>query len=111
MASISECRVALEKLSTSMRRVDASTTNGALPRTVSCGVRDLDLVFTGTLDTDGFRDVTTESAPPAQIRLDMTSDDLVALSEGNLDFASSWIRGRIKVHASFGDLLRLRHIF
>jgi hypothetical protein len=111
---LEECADALDHLSELMSGVDAADLRGALPRSVTCHVTDLDVVFAGTLDVDGFRDVErydAGGAPPAQIRLAMSSDDLVALSAGELDFAGAWLRGRISVGASFGDLLKLRRIF
>ena len=38
----------------------------------------------------------------------MGSDDLIALTDGELDFAKAWLSGRIKVEASVRDLLKLR---
>ena len=63
-------------------------------------------------DRDGtLHDITTEPAPvKAQISLQATSDDLVALVDGDLNFASSWARGRVKLEASFKDLLTLRKL-
>ena len=37
--------------------------------------------------------------PKADIRFEMRSDDLVALTEGRLHFAAAWASGRVKVHA------------
>jgi hypothetical protein len=31
--------------------------------------------------------------------------------DGSLNFISAWTSGRIKVNASFGDLIKLRKIF
>jgi hypothetical protein len=45
---------------------------------------------------------------PAQIRLSMTSDDLLALAGGEVSLSSAWLSGRLKVQASFPDMLRLR---
>ena len=51
---------------------------------------------------------TTEPAPKAQVRLTVGSDDLVALTDGELDFGRAWLSGRVKVEASVRDLLKLR---
>jgi hypothetical protein len=111
VATLAECETAVARLSGAMQGLDPEKRSAVAPRVVSCRVTDLDVVFTGTLDGDGFHDVTTNAAEPAQMRLELASDDLVALSRGELAFASAWARGRIKVHASFGDLLRLRKFF
>jgi hypothetical protein len=111
VATLADCETAVTRLSSAMHGLDADRRAAVAPRMVSCRVTDLDVVFTGVLDGDGFHDVTTEATEPAQIRMEISSDDLVALSRGQLAFAPAWARGRIKVHASFGDLLRLRRFF
>lgn len=112
MATVEESRVALERLSHALTRLDPDARASAIvERTVSARLTDLDVVFTGRLDHDGFHDMTTEPAERAQIRLTMTSDDLVALADNELSFGKAWSSGRLKVEASFGDLLRLRKLF
>jgi hypothetical protein len=112
LATIEECHAALGRLSTALRGLDSDKRERqVLDRSVSCRVPDLDVVFNGRLDGDGFHDITTEAAPKAQIGLTIPSDDLVALADGQLNFASAWAQGKVKVSASFGDLLRLRKLF
>ena len=48
------------------------------------------------------------SLPKADIRLTMTSDDLLALTRGDVSFAKAWSSGRLKLDAGIRDLLRLR---
>ena len=50
------------------------------------------------------------AVPKADIRLTMTSDDLLALTDGELHFGSAWATGRVKLEAGLRDLLRLRKI-
>lgn len=111
MASMQECRSALSRLSGAMGGLDAANSGQVLDRTVSCTVPDLGVVFSGRLDGAGFHDISIDPAPRAQIRLTVGSDDLVALADGRLNFASAWSSGRVKIAASFGDLLRLRKLF
>lgn len=80
----------------------------AVERTLSCHINDLDVTFSGLLSEDGLTEVTEEPRPEAQIRLSVTSDDLLALCQGDLAFASAWTRGRVRIDASVMDLLRLR---
>ena len=40
----------------------------------------------------------------------MSSDDLVALTDGHLHFGKAWASGRLKLEAGLRDLLRLRKI-
>lgn len=87
-------------------------------RTLSCTVTDLGLVYRGRLSSGHLSDIRVDDgaaagdggdgAPPAQLRLSLGSDDLVSLARGELDFAKAWLGGRVKLEASFADLLRLR---
>jgi hypothetical protein len=115
MASVEECRAALGKLAASMSSADDETKRNMLDRTVSCYMSDLDVTFTGRLAGGQLVDITEHPGGPpaadkAQIGLAMTSDDLVALTDGKLPFVSAWLSGRVKVDASFRDLLRLRSL-
>lgn len=79
-------------------------------RTVSCRVRDLDVVWSGRLCDDGLCEVTCADRDRAQVRLTVGSDDLLALAEGRLAVPAAWASGRLRVQASPLDLLRLRAV-
>ncbi|MFE4977450.1 SCP2 sterol-binding domain-containing protein [Kitasatospora sp. NPDC056651] len=112
MANAEECREALEQLSRNMAKSTGDVRKAAaLDRSLSCRITDLDLTFTGRLRDGRIQDVTAAPGTPAEkaeIRLTMTSDDLVALVDGRLAFASAWAGGRVRLEAGFRDLLRLR---
>ncbi len=114
MATIEECRTALEKLSENIGRAQGDAADAIrLDRSVSCRITDLDLTFTGRLAGGRIREVATVPGPPsgrAQIRLAMTGDDLVALVEGRLHFAKAWAAGRVRLEVGLRDLLRLRSL-
>ncbi|WP_335937240.1 SCP2 sterol-binding domain-containing protein [Streptomyces sp. PTD5-9] len=112
MATMAECRSALDRLSDNLAGADGDVRGAAaLDRSLSCHVRDLDITFSGRL-TDGRIEVMdTADGPPrekAEIRLAMNGDDLVAMVDGELNFAKAWGTGRVRVEAGFRDLLRLR---
>jgi hypothetical protein len=114
MATTEECRDALDKLSDNMRGADGDVRAAAeLDRSVSCHITDLDVTFAGRM-ADGRIDVReTLQGPPrekAEIRLAMTGDDLVALVDGELNFARAWGSGRVRLEAGLRDLLRLRKL-
>jgi hypothetical protein len=85
-----------------------------LDRSLSCRLTDLGEVVLGRLSSGAVRDLhavpDAPSVPKADIRLTMTSDDLVALTDGRLTFASAWASGRVKLEAGLRDLLRLRKL-
>ncbi len=114
MATIEECRSALDKLSDSMQRAEGDVREAAaLDRSVSCHIRDLDVTFAGRMRGGRIEVHDTVQGPPpdkAEIRLAMTGDDLVALVGGELNFAKAWGSGRVKLEAGLRDLLQLRKL-
>ena len=109
MATLAQCRSALEDLAARLHTVDDDDRKRhAFDRSLSCHVPDLDVTFSGQLDDGRIVDITTEPAPRAQIRLTASSDDLVALTAGDLSFGQAWMSGRVKVEAGVRDLLKLR---
>ncbi|MYS86299.1 alkyl sulfatase C-terminal domain-containing protein [Embleya scabrispora] len=112
MATVEECRRALEELSAKMGRAEGDTRKAVqLDRSLSCRVTDLDVTFSGRLRDGALHDIDTEPRnDKAQIRLTMTGDDLIALVAGDLNFAAAWAKGRVKLEASFKDLLVLRKL-
>jgi putative sterol carrier protein len=112
MATIEECRTALDRLSENLAQTtgDVSRT-AAMERSLSCWITDLDITFTGRLMEGRIQEVVAVPGPPAgraQIRLTMAGDDLVALVDGKLNFAKAWASGRVRLEAGLVDLLRLR---
>ncbi|MEV4613451.1 sterol-binding protein [Kitasatospora sp. NPDC049258] len=114
MASIEECREALEQLSRNMSRAEGGVRKAAeLDRSLSCWITDLDLTFSGRLRGGRIQDITSAPGAPAEraeIRLAMAGDDLVAMVGGRLNFATAWASGRVRLEAGFRDLLRLRSL-
>ncbi|MFE7427855.1 MULTISPECIES: SCP2 sterol-binding domain-containing protein [unclassified Streptomyces] len=112
MATMAECRSALERLSDNLAGADGDVRSAAaLDRSLSCHVRDLDVTFVGRLTDGRIQVLNTVDGPPrerAEIRLAMNGDDLVAMVDGELNFAKAWGTGRVRLEAGFRDLLRLR---
>lgn len=111
MASVEECLAALTDLARRLAAVDGDTRRKhSVDRTVSCTVPDLDTTFFGRLGDNGIEDLTQGSDEAAQIKLTVSSDDLVALTQGELNLAGAWASGRVKIDASMMDLLKLRNL-
>ena len=112
MATTEECRTALDKLSDNLAQADGDVRGAAsLDRSLSCHIKDLDITFTGRLEDGRIAVADTFPGPPrdrAEIRLAMNGDDLVAMVNGDLNFAKAWASGRVRLEAGFRDLLRLR---
>lgn len=116
MATAKQCRAALDGLVKTVDGVDPALRAKHIPeRSVLCVVRDLDVVFTARLDSEGVHDLVQTragaEATPCDVRLALDSDDLIALASRQDDFLTAWLRGRVQVSASMRDMLRLRSLF
>jgi putative sterol carrier protein len=110
VATIDECMTALKGI---LGGLASNPAAAGLDRSLSCRLTDLDQLVVGRLASGSVHDVTVVpdgSAPKADIRLTMTSDDLVALTDGRLHFGQAWATGRVKLEAGLRDLLRLRKL-
>jgi hypothetical protein len=104
-----QCLTALQKV---LGDLASSPAAAGLDRTLSCRLTDLDEVVLGRLSTGAVRELHVlphgPEVPKADIRLTMSSDDLVAMTDGDLHFGTAWASGRVKLEAGLRDLLRLR---
>jgi putative sterol carrier protein len=109
MATVAECRAAIDELARRLDGVDATARAKHVPdRTIGVTLLDLDVTFLGRLHEGSLVDVVEADGPKPQVRLVMNSDDLVSLTTGDLHFAHAWASGRVRLDASLRDLLRLR---
>ena len=112
MATVEECEAAMHLLAARLKSPDADGTRGKLiDRSISCHLRDLGVTFSGQLRGGEILDIHQAPTPDGQITLTTTSDDLVALVNGQLNFAKAFAAGRLKIDASVFDLLKLRSLF
>jgi hypothetical protein len=114
VATLEECRVAVEELARRLAGLEHRARRHARDRTVSCWLPDLDVTFHGRLHDGHLVDITTSpnrDQVPADLRLRLSSDDLIALVDGSLSVTEAWATGRLKIDASLRDLLRLRSMF
>jgi len=109
MATVDECREALQKLAANLA-ANADQVRIDLDRPLACSIKDLGVAFHGRLLDGRLVDLADGDDPKAKIRLTATGDDLVALVNGQLDFARAWTSGRVSVSANPFDLLKLRKL-
>jgi hypothetical protein len=111
MATIDECTTALRGV---LGPIASNRAAEGLDRSLSCRLTDLDQVLLGRLTAGAVRDLHAvpdgPSVPRADIRLTMTSDDLLALTRGDVSFAKAWSSGRLRLDAGIRDILRLRSL-
>lgn len=112
MASVEECERAFHDLAERLATADPEHKKRAdFDRTLSCTLPDLDVVFGGRLDHGELTDIRQIDDSRAQVRMTMSSDDLISMVKGELNMGAAWATGRIKIDAGVRDLLRLRSIF
>lgn len=111
MASLEESRLALEELARRLAGVDHAHRQKTIPdRSLSLHLLDHDAFFVGLLHNGELTHIHLDESAgeKTDIGLSMTSDDLLALTEHRLSFPHAWATGRVRINASFRDLLRLR---
>lgn len=111
MATVEECAQALHKLAARADKSDTPGPHQDVDRSLTCALPDLGVVFAGRLEGGRLHDIRQADDSAAQIRLEMSSDDLVRLVDGKLNLSTAWATGRVRVHAGVRDLLLLRTIF
>ena len=85
MATKRQCEAALRSLAKRLDGVDASLRKRHAPdRTVTCRIPDLDTTFSGRLHEGALLDISNDPLDDAQIRLTVSSDDLLAVTNGEL---------------------------
>jgi hypothetical protein len=111
MATVAESEQAFHALADRLANADPAARKEGFDRSLSCTLRDIGVIF-GARVLDGLLvDIRQVDRPTAQVKLTMTSDDLLKLVAGKIKFAPAWAAGRIKVDASVLDLIKLRKIF
>jgi predicted lipid carrier protein YhbT len=112
MATVEECERAMHELAGKLAgNSGTGVRNKIEDRSLSCEIRDLKVVYAGRLHGGTLTDIRQVKDTRAQIRLSMTSDDLLALTQGNLNLGRAWATGRIRISASVFDLIKLRAMF
>ncbi len=112
MATADECEKAFRTLADRLAASDPEhRKRHALDRSLSCRLPDIDTVFAARLKDGLLSDIRRVADATAEVKLTMSSDDLVALVDGDLKFASAWASGRIKIDARVFDLIKMRSIF
>jgi putative sterol carrier protein len=109
VATIEQCIQALEGI---LGDLASSPAAKGMDRSLSCRLTDLGQVVQGRLADSEIKDLKAvpddPSLTPADIRLTMSSDDLLALTAGELPFAKAWASGRVKLEAGLKDMFKLR---
>jgi hypothetical protein len=112
MATEEECRAALDRIVERLGEVEPEQfKEHVVDRTVSCRVTDLGLILRSRIHEGGLDPFTAGGDwQSGQVRIAVSSDDLVALSKDELNAARAWATGRLRIEANIFDLFRLRRL-
>ena len=110
MATVDECRTALEGLADKLAANAEAQGRLDFERTLACRVPDLQTAFHARLSGGRLLDLADGDDPKAKIALTAKSDDLVALLTGKLDVTRAIASRQISVKANPIDLLKLRKL-
>ncbi|WP_025274544.1 SCP2 sterol-binding domain-containing protein [Haloglycomyces albus] len=108
MTTAAECHDALEKFGELLASKPKTAKKlSGFDRTLACDVTDLDVSFNGRFDKGKLVDIAEGDNDDAQIRMIVSSDDLQALVDGELDFKKAFTSGQVKVKANMMDMMKL----
>lgn len=115
MSSIDACLAGIDLLNERiLEQPETERHRHVRERSIGIEVPDLATVFHMRLTVDGLTDIThhptDRSAPRPQVRITVTSDDLVAIAEKRLSAKTSLLTRRVKVEAGVSDMLRMRKL-
>ncbi|GGN51034.1 hypothetical protein FHR83_003883 [Actinoplanes campanulatus] len=106
MATVEECRQALNDLAARLAANAEAQGKLDLDRTLACRLTDLGAAFHGRITAGRLIDITDGDDPKAKIALVITSDDLIDLVNGRLELT----RVISSIRANPFDLLKLRKL-
>ncbi|RIV33225.1 SCP2 sterol-binding domain-containing protein [Micromonospora radicis] len=111
MATVDECRQALQDLADRLERnAEAVRDRVDLDRTLACRITDLETAFHGRISDGRLVDLADGDDPKAKIAMSTTSDDLLALVRGELDVTRAVANRRVSIKANPFDLMKLRKL-
>ncbi|MGW3892537.1 SCP2 sterol-binding domain-containing protein [Micromonospora chokoriensis] len=111
MASVDECRQALQELAARLDRTAETVRERIdLDRTLACRITDLDTAFHGRITGGRLVELTDGDDPKAKIALSTSSDDLLALVRGDLDVTRAVTSRQVSIKANPFDLMKLRKL-
>ena len=112
MAGVEACEQALHELAARLAAADEEHKRKvAVDRTLTCRITDLNVVYSGHLRDGELQDIHLVERSDGQLRLTVSSDDLVNLVNGRLNIVSAWASGRVKIEGRVFDLIKIRSLF
>lgn len=111
MATIDECRTALEQFAENLSSNPKSVRKlQGFQRSLAADITDLSVSFNGKFDQGKLTGITDGDNSDAEIRMIVSSDNLLKLVAGELDFMKAFTGGQVKLKANMMDLMKLRGV-
>ncbi|MCD0446935.1 SCP2 sterol-binding domain-containing protein [Glycomyces sp. A-F 0318] len=111
MATIDECRTALEQFAANLAENPKTVKKlTGFQRSLAADITDHGVSFNGEFDRGRLTGITDGDNPDADIRMVVGSDDLVKLVAGELDFKKAFMAGQVKIKAKPMDLMKLNGV-
>lgn len=115
MATVEDVERKLEELIARLRADDGDVKDSLRdtlpePRILSLHLPDLDARYWAELEDGHIGALHPGEPTEAHMAIRADSDDLIALIDGDLHLVSAYLSGRIRVEASFADMLNLRRM-
>jgi len=110
MASVDDCRQALNDLAARLAANAETRGKLDLERSLACRVPDLGTAFHARLTGGQLVDIADGDDPKAKIALTADSDNLIALVTGKLDVTKAITSRQVSIKANPFDLLKLRKL-
>ncbi|WP_100443927.1 SCP2 sterol-binding domain-containing protein [Glycomyces xiaoerkulensis] len=111
MATADECRTALEQFAADLAANPKTVRKlTGFERALACDITDLETSFHGRFEGGKLVDITEGDEPDAQIRMVVSSDDLVKLVAGELDFKKAFMSKQVKIKANMMDMMKLQGV-
>jgi putative sterol carrier protein len=113
VASVDEVEASLRKLIGRLEDADEdvrASLRDSLPeaRTIALHVTDLDATYWTRLKNGHLSELHAGEPEESEIRITAPSDELVKMIEGNGQVFSAFLMGKVRIEASFSDMMQLR---
>jgi putative sterol carrier protein len=110
VATVDECRDALNLLADRLAANAEAQAKLDLERTIAVRLTDPDTAFHGRLSGGRLVDIVEGDDPKAKIALITTGDNLLGLVRGKLDVMGAMASRQLSIRANPFDLLKLRKL-
>jgi alkyl sulfatase BDS1-like metallo-beta-lactamase superfamily hydrolase len=112
MAGVEACEQAFHDLAARLAGADEEHKRKAsVDRSLTCRITDLNVVYSGQLRNGELQDIRVVERSDGQLRLTMSSDDLVRLVNSELNLVTAWATGRVRIEGRVFDLIKIRSLF